>query len=261
VIDSVFVREDYPHEIRTGGPDPKESSQVSSTISSSAILAYEAAIANLILVTVVEATPAIGRPPSRSFVASALVGSVRRDLVAADAHRLSTFGLLARQGLDQIQEWLDALLARGLLEIVQGRRGLVCTAAGRTHIDGGADDAGVGPPRGLLRGAVDANDLDLAVRAGLVEALRRYRSEQAGAEDVPEYRLFAESTLREVAVKLPRDERELEALPGLGAKRIAAHGIELLRIVAEHAPIVERLRRSRPTPGDLMDEPLTAVRF
>lgn len=237
---------------------------MSSTISSSALLAYEAALARLILVTVVEATPTIGRPPSRSFVASTLVGSVRRDLVAADAHRLSTFGVLARHGLDQLYEWLDTLRGRGLLEIVQGRRGLICTASGRAFIDraaeGGRSEA-PSEPLGLLTGAVDADELDLAVRAGLVEALRRYRAEQAGAAVVPEYRLFAESTLREIAVKRPRDEKELEAIPGLGDKRIAAHGIELLRVVAEHIPIVERLRHSRPTPGDLMDEPIAVAAF
>lgn len=237
---------------------------MSSTISSSAILAYESSLARLILVTVVEATPAIGRPPSRSFVASTLVGSVRRDLVAADAHRLSTFGILARQGLDQIYEWLDTLVLRGLLEVVQGRRGLVCTAAGRAVLDRGGHagtgeaETGEPPPLGLLTGAVGATELDLAVRSGLVEALRRYRAETAGEAEVPEYRLFAEATLREIAVKLPADELALEAIPGLGDKRIAAHGIEILRIVAEHMPIIERLRQSRPVPGDLMDEPIAA---
>jgi ATP-dependent DNA helicase RecQ len=227
---------------------------MSSTLTSSAILGYEVAVARLILVTVLDATPAIGRPPSRSFVAATLAGSLRRDLVAADAHRLGTFGVLARQGLDTIYEWIDTLLARGLLEVVQGKRSVVCTAAGRALLDG--EPTG---PLGLLAGAVDAARLDLAVRSGLVEALRRYRAEQAGAAEIPEYRLFAEATLREIAVRLPRDERELEAVPGLGEKRLAAHGVEILRIVAEHGPIIDRLRDRRPEPGDLMDEPLAAV--
>jgi superfamily II DNA helicase RecQ len=178
-----------------------------------------------------------------------------RRAIAADAHRLSTFGILARQGLDQIHEWLDALIRAGLVEMVQGsRRGLVCTADGRALIDSGEPAR----PLGLISGAVAADELDLAVRSGLVEALRRYRAEQAGAADQPEYRLFTEATLREIAVKLPANERELEAIPGLGDKRIAAHGVELLRVVAEHMPIIERLRHRKPKPGDLMDEPIAA---
>jgi superfamily II DNA helicase RecQ len=103
---------------------------------------------------------------------------------------------------------------------------------------------------------VDVRELDLAVRSGLVEALRRYRAEQASALEQPEYRLFAESTLRELAARQPSNEIQLEAVPGLGAKRLAAYGIDLLRIVSEHAPIIGRLRRHEGHPGDVMDEPL-----
>lgn len=228
---------------------------MSSTISSKAILEYEAAIARIILVTVVEATPTVGRPPSRGFVAAALAGSLRRDLVAVDAHRLSTFGILARHGLDTLHGWINSLVDAGLLEVVQGRRGLVCSGEGRAVCDGTARPR----PLGLLAGAVDGDRLDLAVRSGLVEALRRYRAERAAADETPEYRLFTEATLREIAARMPTNEKELEEIPALAERRLAAHGFELLRIVAEHLPIVQRLREAKPQPGDVMDEPLVAA--
>ena len=102
-----------------------------SSLASNAILAYETALARVILATVVEATPALGRPPSRGFVAAVLAGSLRADLIAADGHRLTTFGLLARQGLDSIHAWIDALMRARLIELVRGRRALICTAQGR----------------------------------------------------------------------------------------------------------------------------------
>ncbi len=229
---------------------------MSSTLSSSAILAYEESLARLILVTVIEATPVLGRPPSRGFVAAALVGSLRRDVVAADAHRLSTFGLLSRHGLDVVNEWIASLVSSHHLEVVRGKRGLVCTGEGRAFLDGAPSPASAIM---LLPGAVDAAQLDLAVRSGLVEALRRYRAEQALAAEVPEYRLFSEATLRELAARMPASEAELEEVPGMADKRIAAHGIELLRIVAEHMPIVERLRARKPEPGDVLDDPIATA--
>jgi hypothetical protein len=102
-----------------------------SKLSSEVILAYETAIARLILSTVIEATPALGKPPSRGFVAAVLSGSLRTDVVSADGHRINTFGLLAAHGLDQIQRWIDDLLTSTHLNRVQGRRGLVCTSEGR----------------------------------------------------------------------------------------------------------------------------------
>src|SRR5579872_1590441 len=98
-----------------------------STLSSAAILEYERSLARLVLVTVIEATPALGKPPARGFVAAILSGSLRTDVVSADGHRISTFGLLAAHGLDRIHRWIDDLLTSTHIERVQGRRGLVCS--------------------------------------------------------------------------------------------------------------------------------------
>ncbi|HZU97890.1 MAG TPA: HRDC domain-containing protein [Planctomycetota bacterium] len=224
-----------------------------SKLSSEIILAYEKAIARVILTTVIEATPALGKPPSRGFVAAVLAGSLRADVVSADGHRINTFGLLAAHGLDQIHRWIDDLLTSTHLERVQGRRALVCSTEGRRLAETGESLHYLI----LLEGAVPTEAFDLAVRSGLVEALRRFRAERAVAENHPEHRVFAEATLREVAARLPADERQLEEIPGLGEKRIAAFGGELLRIVAEHLPIIERLRAKTPQPGDIMDQALT----
>lgn len=211
-------------------------------LGTSALLAYERGLAALAISTVVEATPHIGRPPSRTFVASVLVGSVRRDLVAADAHRLSTFGALSSLGIDSVSEMIETLVARGFLESLESRRGIICTAAGRALLE----SLGVeGPGLGLVRGAVEAETLDVAVRAGLVEALRRYRSEQAFQLEVPEYRLISEATLREIAVNLPKTTEELAAVSGIGPKSLDTYGAEILRLVAEHLPIIERLRAAQ----------------
>jgi ATP-dependent DNA helicase RecQ len=231
------------------------------TLASTTLLAYEAALARLVLLTILEGTPALGRPPSRAFIAGTLAGSLRQDLVAADAHRLSTFGLLAKHGLTEIRQLVDRLVEAGLVEPLRARGGLVCTAAGRGILEGtaraGADAGGSGPLR-LLAGAVDPARLDVAVRSGLVDALRRYRAERAHVEDVPEHRVFSEATLRELAAARPSTEVGLLAVPGLGPKRVAAHGFELLRILAEHGPVVGRLEGLSGEPGDEVDAPLTA---
>ncbi len=212
------------------------------SLSSLTLLDYERAVARLVVATVIEATPQLGRPPSRGFLAAVLVGSMRRDLVCADAHRITTFGVLASHGLDRVYEWIDRLMQEGVIETIHGCRGIVCTAKGRALLDVLTNFAEDARPLGLLRGAVDHAKLDRAVRAGLVEALRRYRSEQAASQDVLEVRLFSEHVIREIATALPASTADLERIQGLGPKRVSEFGEELLRIVAEHLPIIERIR-------------------
>src|ERR1700729_2382880 len=101
---------------------------MSVTLASTTLLAYEAALARLVLLTIVESTPALGRPPSRAFVSGTLAGSLRQDMVSAAAHRLPTLGLLAKHGLTEIRQLVDRLVTAGLVEPLRSRGGLVCTA-------------------------------------------------------------------------------------------------------------------------------------
>jgi ATP-dependent DNA helicase RecQ len=210
---------------------------MSSKIATDALIAHERGLALLVIATIVESTPHIGRPPSRGFVVGILTGSSRADLVAADAHRLATFGALADLGADSVHRIVDGLVSRGFVETVRGNKGLYCSALGRSLAEGH-----VWRPLGVVAGAVDAEELDLATRSGLVDALRRHASNYAATNDIPERLVFPGATLREIATRRPRTEDELANLPGVGPKLLGIHGTEVLRIVAEHAPIIERLR-------------------
>lgn len=212
-----------------------------SALASATLLAYEASLARLVLLSIVESTPHLGRPPSRGFVAAVLTGSLREDVVSSDAHRLATFGVLAGHGLTEARSLVDKVIAGGLAETLRSRAAIVCTALGRATLEGRLTAHDAGRSLGIVKGAVNSARLDVAVRAGLVDALRRYRAEIAHAEEAPEHRVFSEATLREIAAARPTTEAALLSTPGLGARRGEAHGAELLRIVAEHEPVIARL--------------------
>lgn len=208
---------------------------------------YEAALARVVLAAAVESLPALGRAPGRGFVAAVLTGSLRKDVVGSEAYRLVSFGVLSHLRMADVVAILDKLIAADLLARAPTKGGLVCSAAGRGLLERGTR-VGLAGPVGLIPGVVNARALDLAIRSGLIDALRRFRAERARGEDVAEYLVFSESTLRGLAAARPMSESELERVPGLGPKRIAAYGGELLRILAEHAPIVARLAATEPTP-------------
>ncbi|GAC1658756.1 MAG: hypothetical protein NVS9B1_19400 [Candidatus Dormibacteraceae bacterium] len=67
---------------------------------------------------------------------------------------------------------------------------------------------------------------------GLVERLRRWRSEVARRDGVPAYIVFHDRTLTELAARSPTTADGLALVPGIGPAKIARYGEELLRVLA-----------------------------
>ena len=67
--------------------------------------------------------------------------------------------------------------------------------------------------------------------AGLMEALRAWRLEQARSQAVPPYVVFHDRTLLEIAERRPRDLAELAAVGGVGAAKLERYGAAVLAVV------------------------------
>jgi DNA helicase-2/ATP-dependent DNA helicase PcrA len=67
------------------------------------------------------------------------------------------------------------------------------------------------------------------------EALKAWRKERSKSDGVPAYVVFHDSTLAELAARLPRDSRSLSAVPGVGPAKLERYGGELVRVLAPFA--------------------------
>ena len=67
----------------------------------------------------------------------------------------------------------------------------------------------------------------------LFERLRAYRRRQADERGVPPYVVFSDATLRDLARLGPPTHDELLTIHGIGAKKCAEYGDDLLREIAE----------------------------
>jgi ATP-dependent DNA helicase RecQ len=63
------------------------------------------------------------------------------------------------------------------------------------------------------------------------ERLRLWRSEMAKSDGVPAYVIFHDATLAEIARNEPDSVEELGQIPGIGARKLARFGDELLEVV------------------------------
>jgi ATP-dependent DNA helicase RecQ len=73
----------------------------------------------------------------------------------------------------------------------------------------------------------DQDDVDRA----LFERLKRWRGEQARRQQVPAYVVLHNSHLEEIAARKPQSTHELGSIKGIGLRRAARYGDELLALV------------------------------
>jgi ATP-dependent DNA helicase RecQ len=76
------------------------------------------------------------------------------------------------------------------------------------------------------------------VAAGLTEAgqarfaaLKAWRAEVAREHNLPAYVIFHDATLAAIAALAPHSLDDLQTVSGIGAKKLQAYGLEVLRVV------------------------------
>jgi ATP-dependent DNA helicase RecQ len=106
----------------------------------------------------------------------------------------------------------------------------VAPCAGCDVCLGEADSLRVPQTPQALSTPIPASD-GVAVDAALFERLRDWRGEQARKQRVPAYVVLHNSHLEEISARKPRTIHELGAIKGVGLRRAARYGDELLALV------------------------------
>jgi ATP-dependent DNA helicase RecQ len=68
------------------------------------------------------------------------------------------------------------------------------------------------------------------------QALRGWRKDVAKEHGVPAYTVFHDSTLHELADRLPRSPQELRSISGIGATKFERYGAAILDLIQRTAP-------------------------
>jgi ATP-dependent DNA helicase RecQ len=84
--------------------------------------------------------------------------------------------------------------------------------------------------------AVPESDIQTPIHEPLFQALRAWRLQMAHEHHVPAYTVFHDSTLQQIAQRLPRTLHQLRAISGVGAAKLERYGEALLELVGRHAP-------------------------
>ena len=146
------------------------------------------------------------------------------------------FGALRAWSTEGVRELLATLIDEGCVQRSSGERPVLSmTALGRAVLDGNSDLEVAIEVVGTLQRQLPAGAGSGEPLAGedgeRFERLRVWRRTTSMAEGVPAYVVFADRTLRELAVRNPATTHALGAVPGIGPAKLAKYGADVLRVL------------------------------
>lgn len=74
------------------------------------------------------------------------------------------------------------------------------------------------------------------MKNGILQALRKWRDQQARTEGVETFRVFPNAVLDALAGTLPQNKEEMLSIKGIKDAKYGKYGLALLKIIAEYAP-------------------------
>lgn len=159
-----------------------------------------------------------------NHTAKILAGKSDKRVTQNEHDQLSTFGLLADQGVMAIQVWIGQLAAQGFLTRDTKYKTLSLTESGRQLLRGNGD------PKLTIATKSDNDSRRYretqwqSVDRELFDSLRELRSNLATQIKIPAYTIFGDGTLRHLARVRPSKLETLGKLPGIGLKKYEEYG-------------------------------------
>ena len=153
---------------------------------------------------------------------------------------LSVFGIGADRSEQEWRAILRQVIALGLVTVDHEQfSSLKLTEAARPVLKGGQKvqlrqyqkPIKAKAPSRTAKGYVE---MDLSPREqAIFDKLRWWRVETARAHNVPAYVIFVDATLREIAKARPVSLNELRGVSGVGEKKLASYGEEIVNLIIE----------------------------
>jgi len=174
-----------------------------------------------------------------AHLADVLTGTATRKVRQNGHEQLPTFGVGQDRNKGEWRSIIRQLVAGGFFDI--GSKGsLQITPRGRRLLVGQETfffriPAALAPPRRNRPQRASAEPLPLdPAEQRLFDHLRELRLRLARERKVPAYVIFPDRTLGEMARRKPKTEQDLEAIHGVGRRKLENFGAAFLAAIAEH---------------------------
>ena len=170
----------------------------------------------------------------KALVAKVLAGKKDERIRERQLDKLSSFGALREEGEENIRLMIDELIVDEVLEVEEGKYPLL--KAGPRAREALLGDE---PVRMRLTHR-DAPALAVRVRSkpvadkALLSRLTAVRRRIAEEQHVPPFIIFTNATLRDMAMKRPKNRREMLRVDGVGEGKLERYGDAFLRAIEDY---------------------------
>lgn len=157
----------------------------------------------------------MGQKFGKTMVAQVLIGSKNQKVLEFGFARLSTYGILKGQSAKDVSNFIEFLIAEGLLAVKHGTFPTIYVSEeGKSVLLGSRT---VSRKEAVTVRVLSDND-------PLFEHLRLLRKEIADEEKVPPFVVFSDKTLRELCDKKPLELEGLRKISGIGEVKFEKYG-------------------------------------
>ena len=157
----------------------------------------------------------MGQKFGKTMIAQVLVGSRNQKVLEFGFTKLSTYGILKGQSVKDVSNFIEFLIAEGLLAVKHGTFPTIYVSEqGKAVL--------MGKQSVMRKQAVTVSKL--AENDPLFEHLRQLRKEIADEEKVPPFVIFSDKTLRELCDKKPSELEGMRFVSGIGEVKFEKYG-------------------------------------
>jgi ATP-dependent DNA helicase RecQ len=176
-----------------------------------------------------------------SYLIDVLLGKDNQRIRGFGHDRVSTFGVGTELSETEWKGVFRQLVAAGLLTVdIEGKGGFRLTSKSRPILRGEErfelrrDSPRSREKKGALPKKQKEYDAPVLLHKGLWEELRALRLEIARNHAIPPYRVFHDSTLKELVNTLPESLEEMENISGIGERKLEEYGEQFLEVIREY---------------------------
>jgi ATP-dependent DNA helicase RecQ len=168
-------------------------------------------------------------------VVDVLLGADTENIRRLQHHELSTYGLLKQMPRKELQSFVYQLVDQGLVDRSDGDRPVMALNDDSWAVLRGQREVRLVRPKKKMSARTKEAEISWnGVHRELFDHLRDWRRAMALDRQVPAYVVLTDNTLRDLARVRPITTKSLQTIPGIGQRRLAELGADLIAAISEY---------------------------